>query len=223
MRLRSAAGVLSNNAHSHAQVLRRLRGGDLHIPGGPYDAEFTLEPDPQTAALLLAHPEPDLEARIWQPAPDASGAAAAAAAASAEAAARLRTLTRAAWRTAAADALAAAAAQMMREQPPLALKRCTAPVLTRGADSLHRVFTGPVDCSAKLSLYNPLQRCNEEMDADELASALGDLRRGGVAAEADDRPPEEILVVCIDVSKSMSGLYNAEDDHDSDKRATRRG
>lgn len=218
VRVRHANGALSTNVHSRARLLRMLRGGDLHLPQGPFDADIApeqIEPDARSAALLLAHPVPDLEVQVLAPAPDPAPTTAAMAAASA-AAAELGTKPRNAWRSAIAAVLLAPAAKAMREMPPLALKRCAAPALTRGADGLHRVFTGPVDCSAKLALYNPLRRCQEEVDADELADALGDVRLRGAAAEADDRPPEEILVVCLDVSRSMNSMYAADEDSDSE-------
>jgi ubiquitin-protein ligase len=219
VRVRHANGALSQNVHSRARLLRMLRGGDLHLPQGPFDADIALEqiePDVRCAALLLAHPVPDLEAQVFTATLDPAPAAAAVAAAYA-AAAGLGAQPRNAWRSAIAAALLAPAAKAMREMPPLALKRCAAPALARGADGLHRVFMGPLDCSAKLSLYNPLRRCLEEVDADELAAALGGPRHGDAAAEADNRPPEEILVVCLDVSRSMNSMYAADEDSDSER------
>jgi ubiquitin-protein ligase len=207
VRLRRGDGTLGAT-HSRANLLRKLPGGDLFLPGGPYDGATPaqMEPDADAAALLLAHPAPALEAQLWQPGGDTEVHATAAEE-------EPSALTPAAWDAATAAALACARARPLRQLPPMALKRAAAPALTRGADSLLRVYTGPVECSAKLSLYDPIARRNEAVDADELAAALGDTRRGDAA---DDRVPEEVLVVCIDTSNSMGDVYAADDNDSSD-------
>ena len=99
----------------------------------------------------------------------------------------------------------------MRLLPPLSLKRAAPPALTRGADGLTRLYTEAVLCSSDLSLYDPLRRRDDSIDADELANALGSRVR-----EVDDRVPEEVLVIAIDTSHSMGSPFQEGDESEEE-------
>ena len=163
--------------------------------------------DAETQALLLVHPPPALDATLWTPpAAGADADAAQAAAAAARKAATALAASPEAWEEAAKEA--EKKVPCLAPVAPMVLKRGRAPLLTRGPGGTLCAFLGVQNSGGKPSLFDPLRRSCNAIDPDELAKKLDDKRPG---TAADDRVPEEVLVVCLDVSRSMQGDYSAEE------------
>lgn len=200
--VRVVRGGVHGPPHSRANLVRRLPGGNLFVPGGPYAAVGPADvvDDPVTAALLLAHPSPALQAILWEPAQrtEASEAAAETLRRELEAfCADLRGLSADAFATRVRAAMSSCEpARRLGLVPALQLMRALPWSLTLGADGLTRLYTGPVECSANAGLYDPIARCNEQVDPHRLAADIANLpaprvgaggRRAAAAAVVDTR------------------------------------
>lgn len=97
--------------------------------------------------------------------------------------------------------------RVLRLVPPLSLKTSDVPVLTRNFENVTVACTaraggcGDEDASLSVKLYDCVTGTEKPIDPHALAKKLSD--QGVDIGATDDRVPEEVIAVCIDVSSSM--------------------
>jgi len=97
----------------------------------------------------------------------------------------------------------------MKVVAPLSLKSSSPPVLTWYSDENMVVFTSrSKDVNLSCNIYHPIKGKNQQVDPNQLATALNNLSgQMSSSSVTDNREPKEAIIVLLDVSYSMEANW----------------